>query len=97
MGLSATLPNYNDVAALIRVKADKGLFHFDNSFRPVPLQQQYIGITEKKPVRRMLLMNEILYEKVYHLTSTSVLTFNRLWKEPVNSKSSFSSTQDERP
>ena len=64
VGLSATLPNYADVAALIRVKPEKGLFYFDSSFRPVPLQQQYIGITEKKAVRRMLLMNEIVYEKV---------------------------------
>lgn len=29
----------------------------------MPLEQQYIGITEKKAVRRMMLMNEILYEK----------------------------------
>jgi len=64
VGLSATLPNYSDVAALLRVKAGSGLFHFDNSFRPVPLQQQYIGVTEKKAVRRMILMNEIVYEKV---------------------------------
>ncbi len=64
VGLSATLPNYVDVASFIRVKADSGLFHFDQAFRPVPLEQQYIGVTEKKPVRRMLLMNEILYDKV---------------------------------
>ena len=48
VGLSATLPNYEDVAAFLRVSPDKGLFYFDNSYRPVPLQQQYIGITEKK-------------------------------------------------
>ena len=48
VGLSATLPNYEDVATFLRVKPDKGLYYFDNSFRPVPLQQQYIGITEKK-------------------------------------------------
>ena len=48
VGLSATLPNYEDVATFLRVKPDKGLHYFDNSFRPVPLQQQYIGITEKK-------------------------------------------------
>jgi pre-mRNA-splicing helicase BRR2 len=63
VGLSATLPNYADVAAFIRVKPS-GVFYFDNSYRPVPLQQQYIGVTEKKPIRRFLLMNEILYEKV---------------------------------
>ncbi|CAN8000338.1 unnamed protein product [Ixodes hexagonus] len=64
VGLSATLPNYEDVAAFLRVDAAKGLFFFDNSFRPVPLEQQYIGITEKKAIKRFQLMNEILYEKV---------------------------------
>ena len=61
IGLSATLPNYEDVAAFLRVEPSKGLFHFDNSYRPVPLQQQYIGITEKKAIRRFQLMNEIVY------------------------------------
>jgi len=64
VGLSATLPNFEDVATFLRVKPDKGLFFFDNSFRPVPLQQQYIGITEKKALKRFQLMNEICYEKV---------------------------------
>lgn len=64
VGLSATLPNYQDVAALCRVTPEKGLFYFDNSFRPVPLEQQYIGITEKKALKRFQLMNEITYEKV---------------------------------
>jgi len=38
VGLSATLPNYKDVAALLRVNHDQGLFYFDNSYRPVPLE-----------------------------------------------------------
>lgn len=63
VGLSATLPNYTDVAAFIRVEKS-GLFYFDSTYRPVPLEQQYIGVTEKKAVRRLMLMNEILYEKV---------------------------------
>jgi len=63
VALSATLPNYEDVANFLRVKK-KGLFFFDNSYRPVPLEQQYIGINEKKSVKKMLIMNEILYEKV---------------------------------
>mmetsp|Transcript_35927 Transcript_35927/g.58074 ORF Transcript_35927/g.58074 Transcript_35927/m.58074 type:complete len:2158 (+) Transcript_35927:72-6545(+) len=62
VGLSATLPNFEDVARFLRVS--KGLYHFDNSFRPVPLSQQYIGITEKKAIKRFTLMNEITYEKV---------------------------------
>lgn len=64
VGLSATLPNYQDVAAFLRVKKERGLFYFDNSYRPCPLAQQYIGITVKKPLQRFQLMNEICYNKV---------------------------------
>ncbi|XP_057451214.1 DExH-box ATP-dependent RNA helicase DExH12-like [Lotus japonicus] len=64
VGLSATLPNYEDVALFLRVDLNKGLFYFDNSYRPVPLSQQYIGITVKKPLQRFQLMNDICYEKV---------------------------------
>ncbi|XP_031472990.1 DExH-box ATP-dependent RNA helicase DExH12 [Nymphaea colorata] len=64
VGLSATLPNYEDVALFLRVDPSEGLFHFDNSYRPCPLAQQYIGITVKKPLQRFQLMNEICYEKV---------------------------------
>lgn len=64
VGLSATLPNYEDVALFLRVDLKKGLFHFDNSYRPVPLSQQYIGITVKKPLQRFQLMNDLCYEKV---------------------------------
>ena len=52
VGLSATLPNYEDVATFLRVDPAKGLFFFDNSFRPVPLEQSYIGVTEKKALKR---------------------------------------------
>lgn len=38
VGLSATLPNYEDVAALLRVDPSEGLFYFDNTHRPVPLE-----------------------------------------------------------
>lgn len=64
VALSATLPNYQDVAAFLRVKPETGLFVFDQTFRPVPLEQVYVGITEKKAIKRMMLMNEICYEKV---------------------------------
>ena len=52
VGLSATLPNYEDVATFLRVNPAKGLFFFDNSFRPVPLEQTYVGVTEKKAMKR---------------------------------------------
>ena len=64
VGLSATLPNYQDVAAFLRVEPTKGLFYFDASYRPCGLQQQFIGITEKKAIKRYQIMNEVCYEKV---------------------------------
>lgn len=45
VGLSATLPNYEDVASFLRVDPNKGLFHFDAGHRPVPLSQTFIGIS----------------------------------------------------
>uniref|UniRef100_A0A672U547 Activating signal cointegrator 1 complex subunit 3 n=1 Tax=Strigops habroptila TaxID=2489341 RepID=A0A672U547_STRHB len=37
LGLSATLPNYLDVATFLHVNPYIGLFYFDGRFRPVPL------------------------------------------------------------
>ncbi|GAB6023297.1 hypothetical protein CHUAL_008104 [Chamberlinius hualienensis] len=82
VGLSATLPNYEDVATFLRVNPSKGLFYFDNSFRPVPLEQQYIGITEKKAVKRFQIMNDIVYEKVVeHAGKHQILVFVHSRKE----------------
>lgn len=47
VGLSATLPNYVDVADFLRVNKMAGLFYFDASFRPVPLEQHFIGAKGK--------------------------------------------------
>jgi pre-mRNA-splicing helicase BRR2 len=52
------------VAVFLRVKPDKGLFYFDNSFRPCPLQHQFVGVTDKKAFKRFQRMNEICYDKV---------------------------------
>lgn len=82
IGLSATLPNYQDVATFLRVNVKKGLFYFDNSYRPVPLEQQFIGITEKKAVKRHQLMNEIVFKKVMgHAGKNQVLVFVHSRKE----------------
>ncbi|EDR01243.1 uncharacterized protein LACBIDRAFT_240054 [Laccaria bicolor S238N-H82] len=64
LGLSATLPNYEDVATFLRVDEKKGLFYFDASYRPCGLQQQFIGVTEKKAIKRYQITNEVCYEKV---------------------------------
>lgn len=61
---------------------EQGLFYFDNSFRPVALEQQYIGVTEKKALKRFQVMNEIVYEKVMeHAGRNQVLVFVHSRKE----------------
>ncbi|XP_060524349.1 U5 small nuclear ribonucleoprotein 200 kDa helicase [Cylas formicarius] len=76
VGLSATLPNYKDVATFLKVDPSVGLYYFDNSFRPVALEQQYIGVTEKKATKRCQIMNEIVYEKTMeHAGRNQVLIF----------------------
>ncbi|AET38994.1 ATP-dependent RNA helicase BRR2 Ecym_3516 [Eremothecium cymbalariae DBVPG len=63
LGLSATLPNFEDVAKFLRVPKE-GLFYFDSSYRPCPLAQQFCGITEKSAIKKVNAMNHICYEKI---------------------------------
>ncbi|KAL2207196.1 Sec63-domain-containing protein [Sarocladium strictum] len=64
VGLSATLPNYRDVASFLRVDPATGLHHFDGSFRPCPLRQEFVGVTDKKPIKQLKAMNDVTYNKV---------------------------------
>lgn len=64
VGLSATLPNYRDVGSFLRVDPIKNLFHFDGSYRPCPLKQEFIGVTDKKAIKQLKAMNDICYNKV---------------------------------
>ncbi|PFH35874.1 putative activating signal cointegrator 1 complex subunit 3 family 1 ASCC3L1 [Besnoitia besnoiti] len=84
VGLSATLPNYDDVAVCLRVTPEKGLFFFGNHYRPVPLKQTYIGIKDKKAIKRYNTMNEVTYEKLMESAGKSqVLIFVHSRKETV--------------
>ena len=91
VGLSATLPNYTDVAAFLRVETNKGLFYFDQSYRPCPLKQEFIGVTEKKPVKRLQVMNSVCYEKVLESVSkqNQVLIFVHSRKETYKTAKSI--------
>lgn len=64
VGLSATLPNFADVATFLRVRPETGLFFFDNSYRPCPLQQLFIGVAQSKPLKRLATMNDIAFQQV---------------------------------
>ncbi|TPX31933.1 hypothetical protein SmJEL517_g04845 [Synchytrium microbalum] len=62
VGLSATLPNYVDVA---RVNPYQGLFYFDSGFRPVPLAQHFVGVKGRAGGASSLAnMNHVTYDKV---------------------------------
>ncbi|KAI2655715.1 Activating signal cointegrator 1 complex subunit 3 [Labeo rohita] len=64
LGLSATLPNYLDVASFLHVNPFIGLFYFDSRFRPVPLGQSFVGIKTTNKVQQLHDMEEVCYEKV---------------------------------
>merc|ERR550514_2315179 len=84
VALSATLPNYTDVAIFLRVNPEKGLFVFGNHFRPCPLEMTFVGITERKAIKRHSTMNEILYDKVIeNAGKNQVLIFVHSRKETV--------------
>ncbi|XP_063773109.1 activating signal cointegrator 1 complex subunit 3 isoform X2 [Pseudophryne corroboree] len=64
LGLSATLPNYLDVASFLHVNPFIGLFYFDGRFRPVPLGQTFIGIKSTNKTQQLHDMEEVCYENV---------------------------------
>ena len=63
VGLSATLPNYKDVASFLGVP-DSGLFYFDASYRPVPLAMEFVGTTDKNILQSKAKMDDIAFQKV---------------------------------
>ncbi|XP_026299668.1 activating signal cointegrator 1 complex subunit 3 isoform X2 [Apis mellifera] len=64
VGLSATLPNYVDVARFLRVNSNIGLFYFDHRFRPVPLSQAFIGVKASSSLQEMNYMDNVCYNNV---------------------------------
>ncbi|KAJ1308595.1 hypothetical protein OPQ81_004293 [Rhizoctonia solani] len=88
VGLSATLPNYVDVADFVGANRERGLFYFDSSFRPVPLEQHFLGIKGKtgSPMAKKNL-DEVTFEKVSELVKEGhqVMVFVHARKETVKS------------
>merc|ERR1719233_1067363 len=63
VGLSATLPNVNDVATFLGVPKT-GLLVFDGTYRPVPLEQTFIGVTDNNNMLMRKLQNQVCLKKV---------------------------------
>ena len=64
VGLSATLPNYVDVARFLRVNPYVGLFYFDEGFRPVPLAQSFVAVKAVNRFEQLSQMDRACFEIV---------------------------------
>ena len=85
VGLSATLPNYYDVADFLMVK--EGLFAFDSSYRATPLTMKFFGISEKRSYEDYKkLENELVYDQVikYLKKGKQILVFVHSRMETMN-------------
>ncbi|KAF6009316.1 hypothetical protein HII13_003392 [Brettanomyces bruxellensis] len=92
IGLSATLPNYVDVADFLGVNRNVGMFYFDQSFRPVPLEQQLLGVRAKagsKQSREKL--DSVAFEKVIDMLSLGhqIMVFVHSRKDTVRTARTF--------
>ena len=62
--MSATLPNYEDVARFIGAEG-QGTFYFDSSYRPTPLKCGFYGIKNLGNAQRANnIMNDITYTEL---------------------------------
>lgn len=92
VGLSATLPNYMDVADFLGVSRQVGMFYFDQSFRPVPLKQELLGVRGKagsKVARENI--DKVSYEKLVQNVSqgVQVMVFVNSRKDTVKTARTF--------
>ena len=86
VGLSATLPNYVDVADFLGVNRYRGLFYFGSAFRPVPLQQHFIGVRGKSgSAQARSGLDRVVYERVLQLAEEQhpVMVFVHTRKDTV--------------
>lgn len=92
VGLSATLPNYIDVADFLRVNRMAGLFYFDASFRPVPLEQHFMGAKGKPGTKKSKEnIEQAVWEKVKDMLQLGhqVMVFVHSRKETYTTARNF--------
>ncbi len=92
VGLSATLPNYVDVSDFLKVNRMAGLFYFDASFRPVPLEQHFLGVKGKAGTKTSRdNLDNVAFEKVKEMLELGhqVMVFVHSRKDTVNTARAF--------
>jgi pre-mRNA-splicing helicase BRR2 len=93
VGLSATLPNYTDVAAFMGIAGKEGLFYFNNSYRPVPLAQVYVGVSEGSGIKKATIVRDVLFRKVIErVKDHQMLVFVHSRKETVKTANEIKET-----
>lgn len=93
VGLSATLPNYTDVASFMGITGQEGLFYFNNSYRPVPLTQIYIGVNEGSGVKKAGVVRDVLFRSVLdRVKDHQMLVFVHSRKETVKTAGEIKET-----
>ena len=100
LGLSATLPNYIDIADFLKVNRMAGLFYFDASFRPVPLEQHFIGVKGKQGTKSSReSLDQTTFEKVRDILEHGhqIMVFVHSRKDTViTSKTFLQMAQDQQ-
>lgn len=92
VGLSATLPNFMDVADFLGVNRQVGMFYFDQSFRPKPLEQQLLGCRGKEGSKQCKdNIDKVAYEKLIEMIERGfqVMVFVHSRKETVKTARTF--------
>ncbi|SMN22397.1 similar to Saccharomyces cerevisiae YGR271W SLH1 Putative RNA helicase related to Ski2p, involved in translation inhibition of non-poly(A) mRNAs [Maudiozyma saulgeensis] len=92
LGLSATLPNFMDVADFLGVNRQIGMFYFDQCFRPKPLEQQLLGCRGKAgTMQSKKNIDEVSYEKLLEMIKMGyqVMVFVHSRKDTVKSARTF--------
>lgn len=92
VGLSATLPNFMDVADFLGVNRNVGMFYFDQLFRPCPLKQELVGVRGKAGSRAAREnIDKVSYEKLLEhvLQGLQVMVFVHLRKDTAKTARTF--------
>ncbi|CCW61896.1 unnamed protein product [Phytomonas sp. EM1] len=86
VGLSATLPNYKDVANFLHVDLKDGLKVFGPEYRPVPLEQTFIGMQGVPSKHKERRLDELAYQEVLQnvMEGHQVMVFVHSRKQTVN-------------
>nr|UXY88133.1 U5snrnp200 [Cryptomonas curvata] len=73
IGLSATLPNYQDIGKFIYANSIKSIYYFDDLYREIPTNYLLVAFKKKKAsIKKADILNKILLEKTLKILKNSL-------------------------